>query len=173
VKKLQRSIQKSIEILGTVSTIRRIHRTTTGLKPTDLDAAVRGVMEDYPTSIFLYNGAHHLVQADDLLPVVFNNLIGNAVKFGGPDVEIAIRIEEDDGFVRVSVEDTGPGVPDDDKKEIFRCYEMKKRGVGKGLGLYLVKILVGRYGGTIWAEDRVPGCPQEGAAFNFTLKTAT
>jgi PAS domain S-box-containing protein len=173
VKKLQRSIQKSIEILGTVSTIRRIHRTTTGLKPTDLDAAVRGVMEDYPTSIFLYNGAHHLVQADDLLPVVFNNLIGNAVKFGGPDVEIAIRIEEDDGFVRVSVEDTGPGVPDDDKNEIFHCYEMKKRGVGKGIGLYLVKILVERYGGKIWVEDRVPGYLEEGAAFKFTLTTAT
>ncbi|WP_292366676.1 MULTISPECIES: PAS domain-containing sensor histidine kinase [unclassified Methanoculleus] len=172
-KKLQRSIRKSIEILGTVSTIRRIHRTKTELKPTDLDAAVRGVMEDYRTSIFLYNGANYQVQADDLLPVVFDNLIGNAVKFGGPDVEIAIRIEEDDGFVQVSIEDTGPGVPDDDKNEIFHCYEMKKRGVGKGLGLYLVKILVERYGGTIWAEDRVPGRPDEGAAFKFTLKPAS
>jgi len=169
-KKLQRSIQKSIEILGIVSTIRRIHRTKTGLKPTDLDATIREVMKDYPTNIFLYNGTNHQVQADDLLPVVFDNLIGNAVKFGGPDVKIAIRIEEDDGFVRVSVEDTGPGIPNVDKGGIFHCYEMKKRGVGTGLGLYLVKILVERYGGTIWVEDQVPGRPEEGAAFRFTLK---
>ncbi|MCC7566338.1 MAG: PAS domain S-box protein, partial [Methanomicrobiaceae archaeon] len=172
VKKLQRSIQKSIEILGTVSTIRRIHRITTGLKPTDLDAAVRGAMEGYPDSIFFYNGTHHQVEADDLLSVVFNNLIGNAVKFGGPDVEIAVRAELDDGVVRVSVEDTGPGVPDKDKQEIFQLYEMKKRGVGKGLGLYLVQILVKRYGGRIWVEDRVPGRPEKGAAFKFTLKPA-
>ncbi|WP_292366206.1 ATP-binding protein [Methanoculleus sp. UBA208] len=48
----------------------------------------------------------------------------------------------------------------------------KKRGVGEGLGLYLVQILVERYGGKIWVEDRVPGHPEEGAAFRFTLKKA-
>ncbi|KUG20274.1 sensory transduction histidine kinase [hydrocarbon metagenome] len=173
VKKLQCSIRKSIEILGTVSTIRRIHRAKTGLKPTDLGAAVRGAIENYPNNIVLHNGVHCLVRADDLLPVVFNNLIGNAVKFGGPDVTIAVRVREDDGFVRVSVEDTGPGVPNGEKQEIFHLHETKKRGVGKGLGLYLVQILVERYGGTIWVEDRVPGHPEEGAAFRFTLKTAT
>ncbi len=172
VKKLQRSVQKSIEILGTVSTIRRIHRAKTELKPMDLDAAVRGAMEGYPDSIFFYHGAHHQVQADDLLTVVFNNLIGNAVKFGGPEVVVTVRTEQDDGFVRVSVEDTGPGVPDKGKQEIFQLYEMKKRGVGKGLGLYLVQILVERYGGKIWVEDRVPGRPGEGAAFKFTLRPA-
>ncbi|WP_164913679.1 PAS domain S-box protein [Methanoculleus taiwanensis] len=173
MKKLQRSIQKSIEILGTVSTIRRIHRTTTELKPIDLEAAVRVVMEDYPASTFLYSGTDHQVEADDLLPVVFNNLIGNAVKFGGPDVTIAVAVEEDDGFVRVSVEDTGPGVPDDEKEEIFHLYEMKKRGVGEGLGLYLVQILVERYGGKVWVDDRVPGTPEKGAAFKFTLRKTT
>ena len=172
VKKLQRSVQKSIEILGTVSTIRRIHQASPDLKPMDLDAAIRGAMEGYPDSIFSYHGAHHLVEADDLLTVVFANLIGNAVKFGGPEVVVAVRTEQDDGFVRVSVEDTGPGVPDKDKQEIFQLYEMKKRGVGKGLGLYLVQILVERYGGKIWVEDRAPGRPEEGAAFKFTLRPA-
>ncbi|MFY9194905.1 MAG: ATP-binding protein [Methanoculleus sp.] len=47
---------------------------------------------------------------------------------------------------------------------------MKKRGVGEGLGLYLVQILVERYGGRIWMEDRVPGRGGEGAAFVFTLE---
>ena len=171
-KNLQRSIQKSIEILGTVSTIRRIHRTTTELKPMDLDAAVLGVVEEYPTGTLLYCGTDYQVQADDLLSVVVNNLIGNAVKHGGPGVEIAVRVEEKDGMVRVSVEDTGPGIPDDEKQAIFHRYEQKKRGVGEGLGLYLVQILVERYGGRVWADDRVPGRPEEGAAFRFTLQKA-
>jgi signal transduction histidine kinase len=170
MEKLQRSIRKSIDILGTVSTIRRIHQAPAELKPMDIDAAVRGVIEDYPTSAVRYNGARYRVRADGLLPVIFNNLIGNAVKHGGPDVEITVRVEEQNGEVLVTVEDTGPGVPDDEKNEIFHRYEKKKRGVGEGLGLYLVQILVERYGGRVWVEDRVPGRPGEGAAFRFTLK---
>jgi len=45
-------------------------------------------------------------------------------------------------------------------------------GVGEGLGLYLVQILIERYGGRIWVEDRVPGRSEEGAAFSFLLREA-
>ncbi|KDE56045.1 hypothetical protein EI28_02100 [Methanoculleus sp. MH98A] len=72
----------------------------------------------------------------------------------------------------VTVEDTGRGVPDEDKEAIFHRYEQRKRGVGEGLGLYLVQILIERYGGRVWADDRVPGRPGKGAAFRFTLKKA-
>jgi len=172
VENLQRSIRKSIEILGTVSTIRRIHQAPPELKPVDLDAVVSGVIENFPGSAIHYDRVHYRVRADDLLSVIFNNLIGNAVKHGGPDVEIVVRVEEQGNEVLVTVEDTGPGVPDAEKNEIFRRYEKKKRGVGEGLGLYLVQILVGRYGGRVWAEDRVAGTTEAGAAFRFTLKKA-
>jgi PAS domain S-box-containing protein len=170
VKKLQRSIQKSIDILRTVTTIRRIHQASPELKPIDLDAVVLGVIENVPGRTIHYDGTQYRVLAGDLLSVVFNNLIGNAVRFGGPEVVVAVRVAEKDGFVRVSVEDTGPGVPDDEKYAIFHRYEQQKRGVGEGLGLYLVQILVERYGGKV--EDRVPGRPEEGAAFRFTLRIA-
>jgi len=169
-EKLQRSIKKSIEILGTVGKIRRIHFAVPGLEATDLDAVIREEADHYPDSSIRCKGIPCQVQADDLLTEVFANLIGNAVKHGGPDVAITVRTEEEDGFVQVTVEDTGPGVPDDHKTEIFHRYEQHKRGVGEGLGLYLVQILVERYGGKIWVEDRVPGRPEEGAAFRFTLK---
>ncbi|PKL57297.1 MAG: hypothetical protein CVV35_00835 [Methanomicrobiales archaeon HGW-Methanomicrobiales-6] len=172
VKKLQRSVQKSIEILGTVSTIRQIYQASPDLKQTDLDRAIRGAIEGFPTGAIRYTGACCQVLADDLLPVVFNNLIGNAIKHGGPDVGVAVRVEECGDEVRISVEDTGPGVPDEDKEAIFHRYQQQKRGVGEGLGLYLVQILVERYGGRVWADDRVPGHPEEGAAFRFTIKQA-
>ena len=167
---LQRSIRKSIEILGMVSTIRRIHRTLSDLKPTDLDAVIREASGNIAVGSFHYRGTHNRVWADDLLSVIFNNLIGNAVKHGGPGVEVTVRVEETDDMVLVSVEDTGPGVPDEAKEAIFHRYEQQKRGVGEGLGLYLVQILVEHYGGRVWVEDRVPGHPGEGAAFRFTLK---
>jgi PAS domain S-box-containing protein len=171
--KLKHSIDKSIEILGTVSNIRRIHSGTPELRPVDLDAIIREEIGHYPEEFIQYAGSAYLVLVDDLLPEVFANLIGNAVKHGGPAVVVTIRAEDAGGFVRVSVEDTGPGVPNDQKEEIFHRYEQKKRGVGEGLGLYLVQVLIERYGGEVWVEDRVPGHPDAGAAFVFTLKKAS
>jgi signal transduction histidine kinase len=171
-EKLQRSVQKSIDILRTVSRIRRIHSGTAELRPTYLDTVIREEISRFPDGAIRYRGSPSRVLVDALLPEVFSNLIGNAVKFGGPGVAITIRTEEGDGLVRVSVEDTGPGVPDDQKEAIFHRYEQKKRGVGEGLGLYLVQILIERYGGRVWVEDRVPGYPGEGAAFRFTLRKA-
>ncbi len=105
--------------------------------------------------------------------MVFTNLIGNAVKFGGPDVRITIRVEELNGEVLVSVEDTGPGIPDEVKGVLFRRFERGLgHGRGEGLGLYIVRKLVEHYGGRVWVEDRVPGIPGEGAAFRFTLARA-
>ncbi len=167
---LQRSIRRSIEILENVSTIRLIHRTVSELRSVDLDVAIQDAVEGYSQSTICYEGTHHRVLADDLLLVIFNNLIGNAVKHGGPGVRITIRVEEEGESVCILIEDTGPGVPDSEKEAIFHRYEQKKRGVGEGLGLYLVQILVRRYGGRIWVEDRVPGRPEEGAAFRLTLR---
>ena len=171
-KKLQRSIQKSIDILRTVTTIRRIHQASPELRSMDLDAVILGVIENFPGRTIHYDETQYRVLADDLLGVVFTNLIGNAVRFGGPEVVVTVRVAEKDGCVLVSVEDTGPGVPDDEKYAIFHRYEQQKRGVGEGLGLYLVQILVERYGGKAWVDDRVPGRPEEGAAFRFTLRIA-
>ena len=171
VANLRRSIAKSVEILGTVSKIRRIHAGPPGLRATDLDAVIQAEIAHFPDTSIRYEGAPRQVLADDLLCEVFMNLIGNAVKHGGPGVEVSIRVKaEGNGFLRVTVADTGRGIPDDRKEEIFHRYERKQRGVGEGLGLYLVRILIDRYGGRLWVEDRVPGRPGEGAAFSFMLR---
>lgn len=170
---LKRSITKSIEILGMVSKIRRIHAGPPLLRPTDLDAVIRAEIAHFPEVPIHYEGTTATVLADDLLSEIFTNLIGNAVKHGGPGVAISIRVEADEvGFFRVTVADTGRGVPDSQKDVIFHRYERKQRGVGEGLGLYLVQILVDRYGGRIWVEDRVPGRSEQGAAFSFLLREA-
>ncbi|MDN7012427.1 PAS domain S-box protein [Methanoculleus sp. FWC-SCC3] len=170
---LKRSIAKSVEILGLVSKIRRIHAGSPALRPTDLDAVILAEVDHFPAVSIHYEGTSRKIVADDLLCEVFTNLIGNAVKHGGPGVAVTVRVEAaEEGFVRVTVADTGRGVPDDQKEEIFHRYEKQQRGVGEGLGLYLVQILIDRYGGRIWVEDRVPGHPEEGAAFVFLLREA-
>ncbi len=173
-EKLQASIERSNEILRNVATVRRIHEDENGLVPINLDAVIQNEIGRFPEASIDYLDPQIEVLADGLLPTVFINLIGNAVKFGGPDVKIAIRAEVQGAEVLVSVEDTGPGIPDEVKKKLFRRFERGMgRGSGEGLGLFIVRTLVERYGGKIRVEDRVPGATDAGAAFRFTLRTAT
>jgi signal transduction histidine kinase len=172
-EKLRSSIRKSIEILRNVSTIRRIHRESAALVPVDLDRVIRDEIAIFSGSRIHYDGTNLAVMADPLLPEVFTNLIGNAIKFGGPAVEVAIGVEETNGGVRVSVEDTGPGVPDEMKEAVFMRFGWSRnRKSGQGLGLYITRMLIERYGGRVRVDDRVPGHPGEGAAFRFSLKQA-
>jgi PAS domain S-box-containing protein len=172
-QKLQASIRKSIEILRNVSTIRRIHQESAVLGPVDLDGVIREEIGMFPEIRFTYSSTDLTVTADALLSEVFTNLIGNAIKFGGPAVEITIRVEERDGEVLVSVEDTGPGVPDEMKEAVFmRFGQSRHRKSGQGLGLYITRMLIKRYGGRVRVGDRVAGRPECGAAFRFSLKKA-
>ncbi len=169
-RKLLAGIRQSTEIIGNVSTIRRLQEEKPPLRPIDLDTVIREVVRLFPDATVRYAGTEATVVADDLLPEIFINLIGNSRKYGGTDVVIAIRVLEQDDTVLVSVEDTGPGIPDAMKPEVFNRFRTGGRGrSGKGLGLYITRVLVERYGGGIRADDRVAGRPEEGAAFRFTL----
>jgi signal transduction histidine kinase len=113
------------------------------------------------------------VAADYLLAEVFANLIGNSLKFGGPDVAVTVRVAEFGDDVEVAVEDTGPGIPDRLKPLIFNRFQRgETKTSGKGLGLYLSRMLVDRYGGAIWVQDRVADHPEKGAAIRFRLRKA-
>lgn len=120
-----------------------------------------------------------MVNANAFLRDVFDNLVNNAVKHSGVDAEINIVLQknvvEDIGVLyhRVSVEDNGPGVPDALKDKIFsRQLRGTTKARGSGIGLYLVKTLVGQYGGKIWVEDRVPGQRTKGSRFVVLLPAA-
>jgi len=172
-QRMHDSIWRSTEILRNVATIRRIHQESASLSPVSLDTVIREEVANFPAARVRYDGPPVSVCADGLLSMIFTNLIGNAAKFGGPNVEIAIVVEEQDGGVLVTVADTGPGIPDEVKRVLFQRFERGLgQGKGEGLGLYIVRSLVERYGGRVRVEDRVPGHPEEGAAFRFTLKKA-
>ena len=170
-RKMLARFEQSSGIIGNVVTLRRVRETGAALTRVDLDAVIRTQVADQPA--IRYEGRPIEVLADGLLSDVFANLIGNAMKFGGPAVEIAIRVEDEGEFVRVSVEDGGPGIPDDVKPRLFgRLSRGDHMAAGTGLGLYICRMLVERYGGTIRVEDRVDGRPDLGAAIRFMLRKA-
>ncbi|MGA2105119.1 MAG: ATP-binding protein [Methanoregula sp.] len=100
-------------------------------------------------------------------------MIGNSIKFCDEKPEIAISVGEKGNKILVTVADNGPGIPDEMKPQIFdRFRKGKSKKSGKGLGLFITRHLIEGYGGTIWADDRVPGHQDLGAAIHFTLKLA-
>lgn len=172
-EKFLRSVTQSIKIIDDVSTIRKIHEREAALKPIELDRMIRDEIDHFPGVRINYEPSGATVLADELLSEVFTNLIGNSAKFGGEGVEIAIRVEEENSHYVVSVEDNGPGIPDAEKGQMFnRFCPGNSNKSGKGLGLSICRMLVGDYGGTIWAEDRVPDSPTGGTRIKFTLKKA-
>jgi signal transduction histidine kinase len=98
---------------------------------------------------------------------VLSNLVGNSLKFTPPGGRIDVRATRKDGYVLLTVADTGPGIPKENLYDIFSPYWQAKRTerMGAGLGLPIAKGIVEAHGGTIWAESD----PGRGTQFYFTL----
>ena len=103
---------------------------------------------------------------------VLDNLMSNALKFSseGGVVKLAMELQHKPGLVRVSVSDTGLGIPADDLPHIFeRFYQGRgqaKPGLaGSGLGLALAKKVVEAHKGKIWAESEAG----KGTTMHFVL----
>jgi PAS domain S-box-containing protein len=107
----------------------------------------------------------------DKITQVLMNLVGNAVKFTQANGKVTVAIERnDDGWVKVSIADTGPGIPQGELEKIFdKFYQLaqvdKRKSRGTGLGLAISKALVQMHGGKIGVESEVG----RGSTFSFTL----
>jgi K+-sensing histidine kinase KdpD len=104
---------------------------------------------------------------------IFDNLLGNADRFGPPGTPIAVELsQEEPALVTVRVVDSGPGVPAAYRDGLFERFVRTPRGdpgQSTGLGLAIVKGLVEAHAGTIALEDR----EGTGAVFRFTLPLAS
>ena len=108
------------------------------------------------------------------LSMVFANLIDNAVKYNVENGEVIVSVERvpNEPYVRISVKDTGVGIPADQMDKLFTKFfraenVVRKYTEGSGLGLYIAKNIIKRHGGQIWAESEI----NRGTTFYFTLPT--
>jgi signal transduction histidine kinase len=104
---------------------------------------------------------------------VFQNLVGNAVKFSGEETaRVSIEAERDNGDWRFSVRDNGIGMNPDHARRIFEPFQRlhgEEEYPGTGIGLAVCERIIDQLGGRIWVSSR----PGEGSVFHFTLPAAS
>jgi signal transduction histidine kinase len=169
-------------ISGLLETIRVESTASSVYEPCQINDLIRRAIEDLRP---LAEAKHHtivynppeeallIVGDPSRLNSVMTNLLGNAIKFTEPNGEIRTGVRWDDDEVVVSVQDNGPGIPQD---EIPRVFEHLFRGrvtvrdpnnpiEGTGLGLALAKTVIEQHGGRIWVESE----EDKGSTFFFSL----
>jgi signal transduction histidine kinase len=173
-------LQRSTQLIRNVRKLQKVNEDFLQMHEVDVGEmlhAVRrefGVVPGKSVTLNFKSEEHCFVRANELLHDVFANLVSNAIKHTGDktDINIDLDIVNDNTgkYCRVSVEDNGPGIPDNFKDVIFnRLLKGTNKAKGMGLGLYLVKSLVDSYGGRVWVEDRVSGDHTKGARFVVML----
>ncbi len=105
----------------------------------------------------------------DAITTVVKNLIKNAIDYTPSEGSISINITHDNNQQLFSVEDTGIGIPDNEKEKVFDKFfrahnSIEQKNVGSGLGLYICKTILEGYKETISFESK-----EKGTRFMFTV----
>jgi signal transduction histidine kinase len=173
-------LRNSSELIANVRNIQRLEADRFKAEVVELKVMLEEIKGEYEhppgreVTIMLEDREGCSRKVSKLLRDAFGNIVSNAIRHSSGPLVIGINLTKQsyDGHehCRVSIEDNGPGIPDDMKEKVFdRMTQGGTKVTGHGLGLYLVKRLVQDEGGRVWAEDRVPGDHTKGARFVVVL----
>jgi PAS domain S-box-containing protein len=171
----RRSCAKLIEIVDGAAKYAKLS-TAQGIEFRELDLAtvLREVVDEFDArakerglTVLVDTPGPFLARANPMIADVFENFLSNAAKYGPERGTVWVRVDDDGASWRVSVTDSGEGIPDADKQKVFLRFErLRKEGVkGTGLGLAIAHRIVVLHGGRIWVED----APARGARFCVTI----
>jgi signal transduction histidine kinase len=181
LERAQRGSKETLELVDNLLDIEKLEAGALRLTPVACDIAtllrqslesVRGLAEVFNLRLdaAIADNLPALAIDEALLRRVLQNLLTNAIKFTPPQGQISLAAVGTPAGITVSVTDSGPGVPYDQREHIFEKFVQvtgtERRGVG--LGLTLCKLAIEAHGGRIWVED----APDGGNRFAFTLSGA-
>jgi two-component system sensor histidine kinase VicK len=113
----------------------------------------------------------HFIEADGVkINIALSNLVKNALQFTNRGGAVRVSVNEDSGYIKVSVSDNGIGIPAKELSKVFdRFFQVethltRKHG-GMGLGLAVARSMIELHGGRIWVESE----EGKGSTFTFLL----
>lgn len=148
------------------------HNGNPELKPVDLSTSLQHEIEKcrntYPNASIVGDLQGDIwVAADEMLEELFENLLMNAVEHNDKDEPtVTVTMEGQERVVIVNIADNGPGIPDNQRDQLFEWNPESTSRPATGVGLSLVGTLVDQYGGSIWVEENEPN----GSIFRVQLR---
>jgi two-component system, OmpR family, sensor histidine kinase ChvG len=183
---LNQDVRRLDRLITDISNASRLDAELSRDVPKVVDVAV--LLEDI-VSLYEHTGDVRVVLSREIaqakvsgregpLGQVFRNVIDNARSFSadGGEVRVALAASEA-GQLRVTIEDDGPGIPEENLETIFqRFYTSRPKGTtfgnNSGLGLSISRQIIDAHHGKIWAENRIEGDKVVGAKFSIVLPAA-
>ena len=180
--RIKSNTERLVEFINDVLDLSAIDAGKVELKPAsfklmklilEVEEGLRPVAEQKGVHLEVGRSENHTVVWADRNKIiqVLMNLLGNAIKFTAAGGKVTVAMAKDeDGWVEVSVDDTGPGIAQQEMSRVFdEFYQVTSPGAprakGTGLGLTISKRLVEMHGGKIWAKSELG----KGSTFFFTL----
>ncbi|MGA1873723.1 MAG: ATP-binding protein, partial [Thermoplasmatota archaeon] len=174
--------RRSIKLVRNVKLLSFLKDLKEPLKPVELNEVVVDSIKEVRASFagrtvdinMDMPGDQFFVMADSLLSEVFINILNNGVKVQQKDpARLKVEVTPHGESIRIFISDHGPGIRDSDKGSLFERHTGKKHEkLMSGIGLSLVKVLMDRYRGRVWIEDRVKGKPEMGSKFVLEFQNA-
>ncbi len=158
------SIKKCVDLIQNIRDLESEMLIYYEIKPFSIKKIIELVKKNY-SNIAIHVQEDCKVLADEALISAINNIIDNAIIHGKTD-KVDIVISSDENICEISIIDYGKGVPEDLKSRIFEEGVSFGESAQTGLGLYIVKKTIERYGGTIEVKDT----DLKGATFVLKLK---
>ncbi len=183
---IEQQVNRGKELIANVQKLFQLEESDVMLKKVDayiiLEKATQFLRNSHPKkNLSIEISAPRkpvLVMANDFLTDIFENLLNNAVTYC-TELEVKVKIKisearkEGNQYFKFEFRDNGIGINDQMKKIIFqKGYTAEKRSKGMGLGLSLVKKIIGRYNGNVWVEDKVKGDYSKGSNFILLIPKA-
>jgi len=168
-------------MVNNILSISELKSDILNLKKINFSAYLYNMLQDYKSvnqveQDFIYQLDEKIeVEMDaDKIKRVIINLLDNAVKYSPAAGEIKIILTDSDSKVKFAIQDQGPGVPENERKNIWeRFYKVNKKGFqsqkrGSGLGLAIVKDIIELHGGRVYQKNL-----EQGSEFAFELNKET
>jgi PAS domain S-box-containing protein len=153
-QKINKALKKSVSLIEQMRELERALVFDEDLSEKSLRSVAESVMKNYPDIKFSITG-NCTILCDEAIYSVIDNIARNSVVHGKTDM-IDISIRDKDVNCEMRIADYGKGILPDIKDKIFEEGESFGDTRGSGLGLYIVKKVIERYGGTIEVEDNNP-----------------
>lgn len=161
--KLNRSVDSGIDLIFRIRELESFLSSKGDLTNIDIRKTVEEISKNISIPINITGNANAL--ADQALFSVLENIMRNAVIHSKTD-RVDVDISSKDKSCQIKIADYGKGIPEPIKENIFEEGISFGDSKGSGLGLYIVKKTIERYGGSIVVEDNIP----QGTIFTIKLK---